>query len=136
MERWENFTPSPQVGNCLGPGHFPRVAQIELLANTEGTKPCPLAATQNDSEASNLPASELHRGLAEPLGSFRATHVAYGNSQARGQIGVAAAGLHHISLQYGILNPQHEARDGTCIRVDINQVLNPLNHNRNSLAES
>ena len=33
---------------------------------------------------------------------FRVAPVAYGDSQARGQIGAAAAGLHHSSQQHGI----------------------------------
>mgnify|MGYP001273052241 CR=1 FL=1 len=36
---------------------------------------------------------------------FRATPVAYGSSQARGQIGAIDAGLHHSSQQCKILNP-------------------------------
>ena len=45
---------------------------------------------------------------------FRAALVAYGVSQARGLIGVAAAGLHHSSRQHQILNPLSEASDRTC----------------------
>ena len=40
--------------------------------------------------------------------------------------------LHHSSLQHWILNPMSEARDWTCVLVDISSVLNPLSHNRNS----
>ena len=39
--------------------------------------------------------------------------MAYGGSQARGQIGDTAAGLHHSSQQCQILNPLIEARDRT-----------------------
>ena len=42
---------------------------------------------------------------------FLATLKAYGNSQERGQIGIAAASLHHSSWQCCILNPLNEARD-------------------------
>ena len=56
---------------------------------------------------------------------FRATHAAFGRSQARGQTGAAAAGIHqatattypshicdlyHSSQQHQILNPLSEAR--------------------------
>ena len=44
---------------------------------------------------------------------FRAAHVAYGGSQARGLIRAVAADLHHSSWQRWILNPLIEARDGT-----------------------
>ena len=37
--------------------------------------------------------------------------MAYGGSQARGLIGVTAAGLHHSSWQCHILNPLSKARD-------------------------
>ena len=40
--------------------------------------------------------------------------------------------LRHRSLQRWILDPQSEARDWTSILMDINQVLNLLNHNENS----
>uniref|UniRef100_A0A8D1KYM2 Catenin alpha-3 n=1 Tax=Sus scrofa TaxID=9823 RepID=A0A8D1KYM2_PIG len=64
---------------------------------------------------------------------FRPAPVAYGNSQARGQIGATAAGLHHShsnarsscicdlhhnSQQLQILNPLSEARDRTCVLMD------------------
>ena len=39
--------------------------------------------------------------------------MAYGGSQARGLIGVSAAGLRHSSQQRRILNPLSEARDRT-----------------------
>ena len=60
------------------------------------------------------------------FGLFRATLVAYGSSQARGEIGAAAARLHHShsnadpssvcdlhpsSHQRWILNPRGEAKD-------------------------
>ena len=69
--------------------------------------------------------------------SFRATPKAYGGSQARGQIGSVAAGLHtatatwdlscicnvhHSSGQCWILNPLSEARDWTCILMDPSQI--------------
>ena len=41
---------------------------------------------------------------------FRAIPMAYGGSQARGCIGVVAAGLHHSSQQCQILYPLSEAR--------------------------
>ena len=44
---------------------------------------------------------------------FRATPVTYGGSQARGQMGAVAAGLHHCSEQRRILNPLSESRDRT-----------------------
>ena len=37
--------------------------------------------------------------------------MAYGGSQARGGIGVVAAGLHHSSQQCLIVNPLSETRD-------------------------
>ena len=42
-------------------------------------------------------------------------------------------GLHHSSWQCRILNPLSEARDGTHILMDTNQVHNPLSYNGNSL---
>ena len=69
---------------------------------------------------------------------FRATPLAHGGSQARGQVRAVAAGLHlshittqdlscvcnlHHSLwQCQILNPRGEARDQTCILMDASQV--------------
>ena len=68
---------------------------------------------------------------------FRATPMAYGISQARGQIRAAAAGLHqshsgarssricnlhHSSRQHQILNPMSEARDRTHNLMVISQV--------------
>ena len=49
---------------------------------------------------------------------FRATPVAYGSSQPRGQIRTVATGLHHSSGQCQILNPLSKARDRTCILRD------------------
>ena len=64
---------------------------------------------------------------------FRAVPAAYGNSQARGQIGAAAASLryshsntgskricdlHHSSQQCQILKPLSEARDRTWVPMD------------------
>ena len=51
---------------------------------------------------------------------FRAAHVAYGGSQARGQMETVAAGQR--SPQCRILNPLSEARDRTCILMDSSQV--------------
>ena len=54
---------------------------------------------------------------------FRAEPVANGNSQARGWIGAAAAGLHHSHGQSRILNPQSKFRDwGIYIIMDTSQV--------------
>ena len=44
----------------------------------------------------------------------RATPTPYGGYQAKGQIGVTDAGLHHSSQQQWILNPLSKARDRTC----------------------
>ena len=78
---------------------------------------------------------------------FTAESVAYASPQARGQIGTAAASLHHshssadlsricdlcCSLwQHHILNPLRGARDGPCIFMDPSWVLNPLSHNGSS----
>ena len=68
--------------------------------------------------------------------------MAYGGSQARGQIGAAAAGQHHSrnnarsqlhlqptcrsSWQCQILNPLSKAGDGTCILRDTSWNLNQL----------
>ena len=46
---------------------------------------------------------------------FKATLVAYGSSQARGQIKAAAADLHYSSWQCQIASPLNEARDQTLI---------------------
>ena len=68
---------------------------------------------------------------------FRAACMAYGASQARGQIQATAAGLHHSRSNVGsephlrptpqlmerqILNPLNEARDGTYILMDTSQI--------------
>ena len=42
---------------------------------------------------------------------FRATPVAHGGSQARGQLELLTAGLYYSSWQRQILNPLSEARD-------------------------
>ena len=67
----------------------------------------------------------------------RATPAAYGSSQARGQIGVAAAhyttatatwdpscvcDLYHSSQQYKIIYPLSEARDQTRILMDTSKI--------------
>ena len=46
---------------------------------------------------------------------FRDALTAYGGSQARGEIGAVAAGLHHSSQQCRIVNPLSKARDRTCV---------------------
>ena len=64
---------------------------------------------------------------------FMATPMAYGSSWARGQMGAAAAGLHHSHGNTRFLTP--------CVRPGIEPassrtlcwVLNPLSHNGNSL---
>ena len=53
--------------------------------------------------------------------AFRAAPMAYGSSQARVQVGTAAAGLCHSSQQCRILNPLSKARDQTCILMDTSQ---------------
>ena len=65
---------------------------------------------------------------------FRATPGACGDSQARGQNRVVAAGLHHShsnadpshihhsSQQPWILNPLSKARDRTCLLIDTSQI--------------
>ena len=78
--------------------------------------------------------------LCKYLCLFRVTPVAYGSSQARGQIGASAAGLHHShicdvhhsSRQHRMLNPLSEARDWIHILMDTSHIHNPLSHNRNS----
>ena len=71
------------------------------------------------------------------FGLFRAVHVAYAGSQARGWIAAIAlvyttaitmpdlsciCDLHHSSWQRWILNPLSEAKDWTCILMDICQI--------------
>ena len=74
---------------------------------------------------------------------FRVAPVAYRSSQARVEIGAAAAGLCHshsnvgskpplCNLQHQIVNLLSKARDGTRILMDTSWVLNPLSHNGNS----
>ena len=67
---------------------------------------------------------------------LRATPLAHSGSQAKGQIGAAAAGLHHSHSNTGskqrlqptqelmalILNPLREARDQTLILMDTSRV--------------
>ena len=53
------------------------------------------------------------------FGLFRATPMAYGSFQARGQIGAITVSLHHSLWQCRILNPLSEAREGTCTLKDI-----------------
>ena len=61
-----------------------------------------------------LPISVQRKALPSSFFFFRTTPAAYGGAQARGQVGAAAAGLHHSSWQRQILNPLREARDRTC----------------------
>ena len=56
------------------------------------------------------------------LFAFRAAPVVYEHSQARRQIGAAAASLHHSSQQCRILKPLSKARDGTGVLMDASQV--------------
>ena len=76
---------------------------------------------------------------------FGATPAEYGTSQARGQIGAAAASPHHSRSNArskpclrptpqltATVGPLSEARDQTCILMDTSWVLNPLSHNGNS----
>ena len=68
---------------------------------------------------------------------FKAAPAAHGGSQARGLIGVVAAGLHHSQsnarsephlqptpqlMATPVLNPVSEARDRTCVLMDPNQI--------------
>ena len=64
---------------------------------------------------------------------FKATPMAYGGSQARGQNGTYTTAiatpdlshdchLHHSSGQHRILNPLSEARDRTCLLMDASQI--------------
>ena len=48
--------------------------------------------------------------------------MAYGGSQARGQIGAIAASLHHSSQQRHITDPLSKARDQTHILMDTNWI--------------
>ena len=79
-----------------------------------------------------------HQERILPLGKarfffFRATHVAYGGSQARNQIRATAAGLHHshshartkpasVIQQRRIFSPLSGARDQTYILMDTSRV--------------
>ena len=75
--------------------------------------------------------------------------TAYGSSQAKGWFGAAAAGLHHSHshrntrskpclwttpqlMAMPILNPLNKARARAWVLMETSQVLNLLNHNRNS----
>ena len=53
---------------------------------------------------------------------FKAASVAYGASQARGQIGAAAASLHRSSRQHQTLNPLSKARDRTRVLMDASRI--------------
>ena len=55
-----------------------------------------------------------HRNFFFVFCLFRATPIAYGDSQARGLTGATGAGLHHSSWQCSILNPLSKVRDQTC----------------------
>ena len=78
---------------------------------------------------------------------FRVVHATCGGSWARGQIGAAAAALHHApatpdpshvcdlhhnAQQRQILNSLSKARDQTHILMDPSRVHKSLSHNRNS----
>ena len=79
---------------------------------------------------------------------FRATFVAYGGSQARGQIRAAAVSphhkqdpsqvcdLHHPSQQCWMPNPLSKARDQTHISMDTSRACQPLSHEGNSSKSS
>ena len=58
-----------------------------------------------------------------------AAPVAYGRSQAMGQIRAAAAGLCRSLWQCRILNPLSKARNGTCILTTLCWVLKLLSRN-------
>ena len=77
---------------------------------------------------------------------FLGPHLAYGTSQARSQIGVTAASLHHSHSPAGSKpclqptpqltptpDPLIEARDWTCILMDMTQICFPLCHNGNAI---
>ena len=53
---------------------------------------------------------------------FLTATLAYGSSQARGQIRAAAASLHHSSWPHQIHNPLSETRDWICIVMDASWV--------------
>ena len=53
---------------------------------------------------------------------FKATSRAYGSSQTRDRIGATAAGLYHSSQQHWIPDTMSEARERTCIFMDISQI--------------
>ena len=53
---------------------------------------------------------------------FRAAPTAYGGSQASGQIGATAAGLHHSHSNARALTHWVEARDRTCVLMDTSQI--------------
>ena len=53
---------------------------------------------------------------------LRTMPTVYGNSQARGWIGVVAACLHHSSQQSQIFNPLSKARDQTHILMDTSRI--------------
>ena len=63
---------------------------------------------------------------------FTATPVAYGSSQARGQIRAAAATYATTCGKCQILNPLSEARDKNPILTETCRVLNLLSHSGNS----
>ena len=80
-----------------------------------------------------LPSLTLLSLLLLLFACFLGPHMAYGGSQASGQSGTAAAGLHHSHRYSGskpclhptpqlmasrILNPLRKARDRTCIILD------------------
>ena len=58
----------------------------------EGTEECPFCVFRSP---------QKHEGFIFDFSLFRATHVAYGSSQAMGQIRAVAAGLHHSHSNAG-----------------------------------
>ena len=69
---------------------------------------------------------------------FRAVPAAYGSSQASGQIGAAAAGLHHSHSSMAMLDPELTDRgQGSNLRTHGHSSgLSPLSHDRNSSMDS
>ena len=53
------------------------------------------------------------------LSLFRAEPAAYGSSHTRGQIGAAVVSLYHSPRQHQIPDPLNEARDQTCILIQV-----------------